>query len=679
MNKAHSAINWENYPSDETPLNESNLNKMDAAIGVIDDRVITLDTTKATKTEVATLVSDVTFEESTGIITITKKNGSKVTIDTQMEKIAINFDYNPTTQQIILTLIDGTKQYIDLSALITQYEFLDSDTVAFYIDKDGKVSATVKEGSIEEKHLEPNYLAKIKVEVAKSESSQQAAAMSEINAKASENAAKASETAAKTSETNAKASETAAAKSATAAAISETNAKASEKSASQSAATATSEAASASQSASTAIDKATIATQKATEIIGKAESAADSATKAQSYAVGGTGSREGEDSDNAKYYYEQSKDVSEGLKGGLQPHGTVAFADLPALSDVNSGWMYNISDEFTTTDEFKEGAGNVIPTGANIYKTSDDKWDVLAGTPVTGIKGVNEDSFRRGNVELTAENVGAVATGGDTAENTATFTSSDVADGSASAWTTVSKLSSGEKHSSIFAKVSQMFKNVRYLYKMLGTTDISKIGNGTCTGAISSLNSGLANKYFIKIMKSDWSGIMGSLMPMFNINNDSMIDLIAHNEQNDTYPGVRVARASADYDGNNIPDTYLKKSDAKNNVSALSNTATNYNDQTPVVQYFTVPDDGYYLITGLVTFSSNANGFREVFITNTTSNYVMGRVRVPAVSGGASTLQVTSGGTFGPGQTGTLSTYQNSGSNLNVQEWLNMVKIAPKL
>ena len=679
MNKAHVPINWENYPSDETPLNERNLNKMDSAIGIIDDNVVTLDATKATKTEVATLVADVTFEESTGIITITKKNGSKITIDTQMEKIAINFDYNPTTQQIILTLIDGTKQYIDLSALITQYEFLDSDTVAFYIDKDGKVSAIVKEGSIEEKHLEPNYLAKIKVEVAKAESSQQAAAKSEANAKASENAAKASETAAKTSETNAKASETAAAKSATAAEASESNAKVSETSASESSATATEKASSASQSADTAAEKADIATQKAAEIIGKAESAEESATKAQSYAVGGTGSREGEDSDNAKYYYQQAKDVSEGLKGGLQPHGTVAFADLPALADVSTGWMFNISDEFTTTDDFKEGAGNVIPAGANIYKTSDEKWDVLAGTPVTGIKGVNEDSFRRGNVVLTAKDVGAVSTGGDTAENTATFTSSDVADGSASAWTTVSKLSSGEKHSSIFAKVSQMFKNVRYLYKMLGTTDISKIGNGTCTGAISSLNSGLANKYFIKIMKSDWSGIMGSLMPMFNINNDNMIDLIAHNEQNDTYPGVRVARASADYDGNNIPDTYLKKSDAKNNVSALSNTATNYNDKTPVVQYFTVPDDGYYLITGLVTFSSNANGFREVFITNTTSNYVMGRVRVPAVSGGASTLQVTSGGTFGPGQTGTLSTYQNSGSNLNVQEWLNMVKIAPKL
>lgn len=493
MNKVYKRINWENYPSDATPLNEANLNNLDSATDTIDDRVITLDTTKATKTEVATLVSDVTFEESTGIITITKKNGSRVTIDTQMEKIAVNFDYDQTTQQIILALIDGTKQYIDLSALITQYEFLDSDTVAFYIDKKGKVSAIVKEGSIEEKHLEPNYLAKIKVEVAKAESSMKNAAMSEINAKASEDAAKASETAAKTSETNAKASETAAAKSATAAATSETNAKASETSASQYAATATSEAASASQSASTATDKATIATQKATEIIGKAESAADSATKAQSYAVGGTGSREGEDSDNAKYYYQQAKDVSEGLKGGLQPHGTVAFADLPALPDVNAGWMYNISDEFTTTADFKEGAGNAVPAGANIYKTSDGKWDVLAGTPVTGVKGAKETAYRRGNVNLTPANIGAVATDGDTASNVTSFTSSDVADGLAPSWTSVATLKSGEKHTSLFAKMSQMFKNIRYLYKMLGTTDISKIGDGTTTGAISSLNSSLKN------------------------------------------------------------------------------------------------------------------------------------------------------------------------------------------
>jgi len=451
MNKAYKRINWENYPSDATPLNEANLNNLDSATDTIDDRVITLDTTKATKTEVATLVSDVTFEESTGIITITKKNGSRVTIDTQMEKIAVNFDYDQTTQQIILTLIDGTKQYIDLSALITQYEFLDSDTVAFYIDKDGKVSATVKEGSIEEKHLEPNYLAKIKVEVAKSESSQQAAAMSEINAKASENAAKASETAAKTSETNAKASETAAAKSATAAATSETNAKASETSASQYAATATSEAASASQSASTATDKATIATQKATEIIGKAESAADSATKAQSYAVGGTGSREGEDTDNAAYYYRQAKSISESFAGALRPMGTVSFVSLPALTAVTAGDMYNISDEFTTTDDFKEGAGSVIPAGANIYKTSDGKWDVLAGTPVTGVKGAKEVAYHRGNVSLSAADVGAVAEKGDASDTTVTF----------SAAAERANITTGEKLSALFSKIAKWLSDLK--------------------------------------------------------------------------------------------------------------------------------------------------------------------------------------------------------------------------
>lgn len=496
MNKAYNRINWENYPSDATPLNEANLNNLDSATDTIDDRVITLDTTKATKTEVATLVSDVTFEESTGIITITKKNGSRVTIDTQMEKIAVNFTYNPATQQIILTLIDGTKQYIDLSALITQYEFLDTDTVAFIIDTDGKVSAIVKEGSIKEEHLEPNYLAKVKVEVAKAQTSASNAATSEDNARSAATEAQASATAAATSKSNAQTSAAAAAQSESNAKASENVAKSSRDAAVESAQTATEKATSASESAITASEKADIATRKATEIIGKAESAADSATKAQSYAVGGTGSREGEDSDNAKYYYQQAKDVSEGLKGGLQPHGTVAFADLPALPDVNAGWMYNISDEFTTTDDFKEGAGNAVPAGANIYKTSDGKWDVLAGTPVTGVKGAKETSYRRGNVNLTPENIGAVATGGDTASNVTSFTSSDVADGSAPSWTNVATLTSGETHTSLFTKVSQMFKNVRYLYKMLGTTDISSIGGGTVTGAISSQNKALAKTVF---------------------------------------------------------------------------------------------------------------------------------------------------------------------------------------
>jgi hypothetical protein len=178
MNKTYSCINWENYPSSNTPINDENLNKIDRSIDTIDNRVIALDTSKATKEEIAPLISDVQFNESTGTFTITRKNGSLFVIDTKLEKIAINWTYDVTTQQIILTLDDGTNQYIDLSALITQYEFLDTDTINFQVQTDGTVKAIVKDGSITEEKLQSNYLAQIKVESAKAQTNASNAATS---------------------------------------------------------------------------------------------------------------------------------------------------------------------------------------------------------------------------------------------------------------------------------------------------------------------------------------------------------------------------------------------------------------------------------------------------------------------------------------------------------------------
>lgn len=83
---------------------------------------------------------------------------------------------------------------------------------------------------------------------------------------------------------------------------------------------------------------------------------------------------------------------------------------------------------------------------------------------------------------------------GDSANNTVTYTSDDVADGSASAWETVQPLTSEEKHESLFAKISKVIKNVRFLYKLLGTTDISGIGSGTVTDILSALHSGKFDK-----------------------------------------------------------------------------------------------------------------------------------------------------------------------------------------
>ena len=81
-----------------------------------------------------------------------------------MAQIAINFGYDPVTEQLIIYLKDGTEQYIDMSALITQFEFLDSDTIYWTIGEDGKVKADIKKGSITADKLQPDYLADITVQ-----------------------------------------------------------------------------------------------------------------------------------------------------------------------------------------------------------------------------------------------------------------------------------------------------------------------------------------------------------------------------------------------------------------------------------------------------------------------------------------------------------------------------------
>lgn len=180
--KIYSREYWENFPSEKTAINQSRMNNIEGGIDAIDDRVCALDTTKVDLTKANELVKEILWDESNGTLTVVKMNGSKAVIDTKLEKLAVNFKYDPESQQLVITLDDGTAQNVDLSALITEYEFTDSDTIAFEIGSDGKVSAIVKEGSIGEKHLRPDYLADIKVESAKAVASAKNAGESETNA-----------------------------------------------------------------------------------------------------------------------------------------------------------------------------------------------------------------------------------------------------------------------------------------------------------------------------------------------------------------------------------------------------------------------------------------------------------------------------------------------------------------
>lgn len=188
MQKAYSRINWENYPSTDTPLNETNLNSMDSALNTVDDRVVSMDTTKTNQTDFLTVVQNVTLNSTNGVITVTFVNGSTQTYDTKLEKLAVNFYYDddPTSahyQSLVITLDDGTVQYVDMSALVTQYEFGNTATISF-TNTSGTISANVVDGGITRAKLSPDYLAEIEADLQAAEDSADEAEAQALNAEA---------------------------------------------------------------------------------------------------------------------------------------------------------------------------------------------------------------------------------------------------------------------------------------------------------------------------------------------------------------------------------------------------------------------------------------------------------------------------------------------------------------
>ena len=86
--------------------------------------------------------------------------------------------------------------------------------------------------------------------------------------------------------------------------------------------------------------------------------------------------------DNYDTSAEVDQKIAAKISSTYKAAGSVAFAALPTLAAAIEGNVYNISDEFTTTDDFVEAAGTKYPAGTNIVciKVGEAyKWDVLAG------------------------------------------------------------------------------------------------------------------------------------------------------------------------------------------------------------------------------------------------------------------------------------------------------------
>lgn len=172
-----------------------------------------------------------------------------------------------------------------------------------------------------------------------------------------------------------------------------------------------------------------------------AQSANAKSVLAESYAIGGTGTREGEDTDNAKYYMEQAK-----LQTGGIP---TKVSELENYAEYITKDVDNLTNYYdkTTTDQKL----------ANI-----DLTDYLKKT-------------------------------GDASNTTVTFIEP----------TELTQPTAGEKLGGIIGKVSLAIKNIKTLITLIGNTDISSIGNGTVTGAISDVNGKLNDLLLVKSYDSE--------------------------------------------------------------------------------------------------------------------------------------------------------------------------------
>ena len=111
-------------------------------------------------------------------------------------------------------------------------------------------------------------------------------------------------------------------------------------------------------------------------------------------------------------------EITSKISSVYKAKGTCTFANKPALNASNEGFVYNISDAFTTTSDFIEGSGKNYPAGTNIVVINNGtaaspswKYDILAGmTDLSGYVQKAGDTMT-GALTTTALTVGSRKSG----------------------------------------------------------------------------------------------------------------------------------------------------------------------------------------------------------------------------------------------------------------------------
>lgn len=179
---------------------------------------------------------------------------------------------------------------------------------------------------------------------------------------------------------------------------------------------------------------------------------------------------------------EQNKSVVETLDKSIGTKANQNELDTHTGNDT----IHITSDERTkwndASDKKHSHSNKVVLDG--ITSELVQKWS--NGSSLTGVKGDKETEYRYGNVNLTPENIGAVATNGDTAWNTVTFNTASARE----------NLKSGESHATLFGKIVKWFSDLKTVAFSGSYNDLSNkptipsVGNGTVTITQNGVNKG---------------------------------------------------------------------------------------------------------------------------------------------------------------------------------------------
>ncbi len=167
---------------------------------------------------------------------------------------------------------------------------------------------------------------------------------------------------------------------------------------------------------------------------------------------------------------------------------------------IDASYMQSAAYTDNKIADLINGAPDTLDTLGEIAQAMRDNDDVVSALSAsTGTKANQTDlNSHKGNQEIhitsserQAWNDKQTKTG-NTQNNTVLFSSSDSKN--PDAWGEIDLVRSGEKHSTLFEKLSMAIRNLRYLRSLLGTANISGIGDGSVKGALSALNTGLSGK-----------------------------------------------------------------------------------------------------------------------------------------------------------------------------------------